>query len=187
MLRCPRTHGGRASARLGRSVCTVTTVGAHRRRLHGRPRTGHASSVFWLAVSWVCGALRRSCYPFLALIGHRLPVPIGNAGLDDIRRTQPSCRRPGPHGATSPRRRGSRNVHGVRRHRPVCGHARADFTSPHTCWSALKCTWDVPLCAACTFYRPRPGLVSSGGGSATWATRADRAGSRRPASRLSAA
>jgi hypothetical protein len=50
MLRCPRTHSGRASTRLGRSVCTVTTVGAHRRRLHGRPRTGHASSVFRLDV-----------------------------------------------------------------------------------------------------------------------------------------
>jgi hypothetical protein len=116
----------------------------------------------------------------VALIGHRLPVPIGDAGLDDIRRTQPPYRRPVPYGATSPRHRGSRNAHGVRRHRPACGaHARADFTSPHTCWSARKCTWDVPLCAACTFYRPRPGLVSSGGSSTTWATRAGRAHVRR--------
>jgi hypothetical protein len=50
VLRGPRTHSGRASAWLGRSVCTVTTVGAHRRRLHGRPGTGHASSVFRLDV-----------------------------------------------------------------------------------------------------------------------------------------
>jgi len=40
MLRCPRTYSGRASVLFGRSVCTVTTVGAHRRRFHGRPRTG---------------------------------------------------------------------------------------------------------------------------------------------------
>src|SRR5208282_3279056 len=39
MLRCPRTHGGRASVPLGRSVSTVWTVGMHRRRFHGRPRT----------------------------------------------------------------------------------------------------------------------------------------------------
>jgi hypothetical protein len=94
--RCPRTHGGRASV-------AIRTVGAHRRRLHGRPRTGHASSVFWLDVR-----LEPGLWDFddrvdgVALIGHRLPVPIGNAGLDDSRRTQPSCRRPAPHGATSP-------------------------------------------------------------------------------------
>jgi hypothetical protein len=35
--------------------------------------------------------------------------------------------------------------------------ARADFTSPRTCWSARKYTWDVPLYAACTFNGPRPG------------------------------
>jgi len=29
MLRCPRTHSGRASVRLGRSVCAATTVGVH--------------------------------------------------------------------------------------------------------------------------------------------------------------
>ena len=29
MLRCPRTHSGRASVLQGRSVCTVTTVGVH--------------------------------------------------------------------------------------------------------------------------------------------------------------
>jgi hypothetical protein len=29
MLRCPRTHSGRAPALQGRSVCTVTTVGVH--------------------------------------------------------------------------------------------------------------------------------------------------------------
>jgi alkylation response protein AidB-like acyl-CoA dehydrogenase len=45
MLRCPRTHSGRASVRLGQSVCTVRTVGAHRRRFHGRPRTGHAEGI----------------------------------------------------------------------------------------------------------------------------------------------
>src|ERR1700757_5222580 len=45
MLRCPRTHSGRASGPLGRSVCTVATVGVHRRRFHGRPRTGRAGGV----------------------------------------------------------------------------------------------------------------------------------------------
>ncbi len=35
---------GRASVRLGRSVRAVRTVGAHRRRLHGRPRTGCGSA-----------------------------------------------------------------------------------------------------------------------------------------------
>jgi hypothetical protein len=39
-------HSGRASVLFGRSVRTVGTVGAHRRRFHGRPRTGHASEVF---------------------------------------------------------------------------------------------------------------------------------------------
>jgi hypothetical protein len=29
ILRCPRTHSGRASVLQGRSVCTVTTVGVH--------------------------------------------------------------------------------------------------------------------------------------------------------------
>jgi hypothetical protein len=39
VLRCPRTHSGRASVLSGRSVRTVRTVGAHRRRFtdgHGR-------------------------------------------------------------------------------------------------------------------------------------------------------
>src|SRR5690242_19371379 len=46
MLRCPRTHSGRASVLSGRSVCTVTTVGVHTSdgqcapsAFHGRPRT----------------------------------------------------------------------------------------------------------------------------------------------------
>jgi hypothetical protein len=87
-------------------------------------------------------------------------------GLDGIRRTQPPCRRPAPHGATSPRHRGSRNPHGVRRHRPACGHARADFTSPCTCWSAGEYTWDIPLSAGWTW--PRMGRAARcppGGGS----------------------
>jgi hypothetical protein len=48
MLRCSRTHSGRASGSLGRSVRTVRTVGAHRRLStdgHGR------------AASAVCPAL----------------------------------------------------------------------------------------------------------------------------------
>jgi hypothetical protein len=40
VLRCPRTYSGRASVLLGRSVRTVRTVVAHRRRFHGRPRMG---------------------------------------------------------------------------------------------------------------------------------------------------
>src|SRR5690348_11673316 len=53
MLRCPRTHSGRASVLQGRSVCTVTTVGVH--SYDGRctpsavsrtPRTGRADRVF---------------------------------------------------------------------------------------------------------------------------------------------
>jgi hypothetical protein len=44
--RCPRMHSGRASVPLGRSVRTVGTVGTHRRRFHGRPRTGRASGLF---------------------------------------------------------------------------------------------------------------------------------------------
>ncbi len=54
ILRCPRTYSGRASVLSGRSVRPlerpVRTVGAHRRRFHGRPRTGHASGVFRLGV-----------------------------------------------------------------------------------------------------------------------------------------
>ena len=46
MLRCPRTHSGRASVPHGRSVCTVAAVGAHRRLFHGRPRTGCADHAF---------------------------------------------------------------------------------------------------------------------------------------------
>jgi hypothetical protein len=42
VLRCPRTFSGRASVLLGRSVRTIRTVGAHRRRFHGRLRTGDA-------------------------------------------------------------------------------------------------------------------------------------------------
>ena len=52
MLRCPRTHSGRASVLQGRSVCTVTTVGVHSSdgrvtpsAFHGRPRTGRADAV----------------------------------------------------------------------------------------------------------------------------------------------
>jgi len=104
MLRCPRTHSGRASARLGRSVCTVTTVGAHRRRLHGRPRTGHASSVLRLDVRPELGLWGASTIMLLAWRSSVTvcPCPLENTGPDDIRRTQPSCRRPAPHGATSP-------------------------------------------------------------------------------------
>lgn len=83
----------------------------------------------------------------VALTGRRLPVSVGNAGLDGIRRTRPSWRRPAPHGATSPRHRANRNPHGVRWHRPGCGQARADFTSPCTCWSAGGYIWDIPLSA----------------------------------------
>ena len=43
--RCPRTHSGPASGPLGRSVSTVRTVGMHRRRFHGRPRTGRDHGV----------------------------------------------------------------------------------------------------------------------------------------------
>ena len=69
-------------------------------------------------------------------------------------------------GAMSPRHRPSRNPHGVRRHRPACGHARADFTSPCTCWSAGEYTWDIPLSAGWTW--PRMGRAARcppGGGS----------------------
>ena len=52
MLRCPRTHSGRASVLQGRSVCAVTTVGVHScggrvtpSAFHGRPRTSRADAV----------------------------------------------------------------------------------------------------------------------------------------------
>jgi hypothetical protein len=40
-----RVRAGRASVPLGRSVSTVRTVGTHRRRFHGRPRTGRDRGV----------------------------------------------------------------------------------------------------------------------------------------------
>src|SRR5690348_9397635 len=58
MLRCPRTHSGRASVLQGRSVCTVTTVGVHSydgrvtpSAFHGRPRTSRADAVSGLEVN----------------------------------------------------------------------------------------------------------------------------------------
>jgi len=65
MLRCPRTHSGRASVLLGRSVCIVGTVGAHRRRFHGRLRTGRAGGIVRLDArrrvrsASLCGPPRR--------------------------------------------------------------------------------------------------------------------------------
>jgi hypothetical protein len=58
MLRCPRTHGGRAPVRLGRSVCSVAAVGVHRRRFHGRPRTA-ALTEPWAGVNSGAGRASR--------------------------------------------------------------------------------------------------------------------------------
>jgi hypothetical protein len=102
----------------------------------------------------------------VALIGHRLPVPVGNAGLMTSAAPGRLGTVPRRTGAMLPRHRGSRNPHGVRRHRPACGHARADFTSPCTCWSAGEYTWDIPLSAGWTW--PRMGRAARcppGGGS----------------------
>jgi hypothetical protein len=142
-------------------VHTVRSVGAHRRRLRGRPRMGRAKGrvlVRRAPLSRVCERLGGRV-DGVALTGRRLPVPIGNAGLDGIRRTQPPCRRPAPHGATSPRHWGSRNPHSVRRHRPACGHARADFTSPCTAGQRAN----IPGIYLCLRGGPGPGWAARRG------------------------
>lgn len=82
-------------------------------------------------------------------------MPVGNAGPDVIRRTQPSRCRPAPYGGHVAPSPGQPDPCTVYRHRPACGHARADFTSPCTCWSAGEYTWDIPLSAGWT-WPPEP-------------------------------
>jgi hypothetical protein len=92
MLRCPRTHSGRASVPQERSVCTVTTVGAHRRRFHGRPRTGHAGGdaedgrglqlVARLAARW--GWRRRGGQTVTWAECHTAELSTGRAGIPGV-------------------------------------------------------------------------------------------------------
>ena len=69
---CPCGLVGR-SGQLRRSACAVTTVGAHRRLFHGRPRTGHASGVFRLDVrltAWIRGWA--AAYQAVAITGRTI-------------------------------------------------------------------------------------------------------------------
>ena len=96
--RCPRTYSGRRRC--------PGTVGAHRRLFHGRPRTGRASGVFRLDRRRLVGLVGASaialmaCRPSAIRAGTVCPCPLGTPGLMSFR-TQPSWRRPAPHGATS--------------------------------------------------------------------------------------
>ena len=126
-VRAVRTVGlDRRSTQLGRSVRTVGVCTDGRGR--GAPRR---VLVRRAPLSRVCGRFGDRV-DGVALIGHRLPVPVGNAGLMTSAAPGRLGTVPRRMGAMLPRHRGSRNPHGVRRHRPACGHARADFTSPCT-------------------------------------------------------
>ena len=116
-------------AQLRRSVCTVAAVGVHRRRFHGRPRTGRAGGVSRLDA-------RR---PSVTVPGAVCPCPQQTPGLMSFATSRPGgVPRHTGHSAPVGKPTGARNV--VQGNRPACGHALAGFTSPRTCWSARKYT-----------------------------------------------
>jgi hypothetical protein len=121
ILRCPRTYSGRASGPLGRSVCTVTTVGVHRRRFHGRPRTGCASGTFRLdrAVQPGSWAFRRSLWSEMSV----MPAPCEVGAAIRGRARRPARRPPRP-------RRSGRGLAGTGRGAFPGGNVRRPALQP---------------------------------------------------------
>ena len=126
---------------LGRSVRHVRTVGVHRRRFHGRARTGCASGVFRLDVLGLVGFAGASataltaCCPSATRARRRVPVPPGNTEPGVIRHPAVLVAVPRRTGAVWPCRRPAAPAV-ARRRRAACGSARAALASPRTCWRA---------------------------------------------------
>jgi hypothetical protein len=94
------------------------------------------------------------------------PCPLGTPGSMTFAAPARLAAVPRRTGPCRPVTGAAATPHGVRRHRPACGHVRADFTSPCTCWSAGEYTWDIPLSARWTCSRMgRAARCPPGGGS----------------------